>query len=76
MATTSAGPARRIARPTSSPSLEGGRAFENVPTTRVDTQCATVFLVDDRAGKLKRAIKFDYLDLSTPEKRRAAPEAE
>jgi uncharacterized protein len=35
-----------------------------------------VFLAGDRAYKLKRAIKYPYLDFSTPEQRRRACEAE
>ena len=34
------------------------------------------FLAGDRAYKLKRAVKFPYLDYSTAEQRRAACEAE
>jgi predicted kinase len=43
---------------------------------RIDTHSAIVFLAGSRALKLKRAVKFDYLDFSTPELRRAACEAE
>src|SRR5262249_38255692 len=35
-----------------------------------------VFLVGERAWKLKRAVRFPYLDFSTPELRQAAFEAE
>ena len=35
-----------------------------------------MFLVGERAYKLKRAVKFDYLDFSTPERRRHMCEAE
>jgi aminoglycoside phosphotransferase family enzyme len=37
---------------------------------RADTHAALIFLAGDRAYKLKRAIKFPYLDFSTIEKRR------
>ncbi len=37
---------------------------------RIDTHTSVVFLVGDRAFKLKRAVRFDYLDYSTPERRR------
>lgn len=40
------------------------------PVERIDTHTSVVFLVDDRAFKLKRAVQFDYLDYSTPEQRR------
>ena len=43
---------------------------------RIDTHAARVFLVGDRAWKLKRAVQFDYLDFSTADRRRAALEAE
>lgn len=37
---------------------------------RIDTHTSVVFLVGDRAYKLKRAVRFDYLDYSTLERRR------
>jgi hypothetical protein len=43
---------------------------------RVDTHASVVFLAGDLAWKLKRAVKFDYLDFSTPERRRAMCQAE
>jgi aminoglycoside phosphotransferase family enzyme/predicted kinase len=43
---------------------------------RIDTHSAVVFLAADRAYKLKRAVRYDYLDFSTCERRRAACEAE
>jgi aminoglycoside phosphotransferase family enzyme len=43
---------------------------------RIDTHSAIVFLAGSRALKLKRAVKFDYLDFSTAELRRIACEAE
>jgi hypothetical protein len=53
------------------PETHGGAAVE-----RIDTHSAIVFLAASRALKLKRAVKFDYLDFSTPELRRAACEVE
>ena len=54
-----------------------GRAFGSGETMRrIDTHAARVFLVGDRAWKLKRAVQFDYLDFSTADRRRAALEAE
>jgi aminoglycoside phosphotransferase family enzyme/predicted kinase len=44
--------------------------------TRIDTHAASVFLAGDRALKVKRAVRFPFLDYSTPEKRKAACEAE
>ncbi len=43
---------------------------------RVDTHISCVFLAGDRAYKLKRAVRFSYLDFSTAELRRAACESE
>jgi aminoglycoside phosphotransferase family enzyme/predicted kinase len=43
---------------------------------RIDTHAASVFLVGDRALKVKRAVRFPFLDYSTLEKRKAACEAE
>ena len=43
---------------------------------RIDTHGAVVFLAGDRAYKLKRAVKFPYMDFSTVERRRAMCEAE
>jgi len=46
------------------------------PVRRIDTHISAIFLVGDRAYKLKRAVRFDYLDFSTVELRRRACEAE
>lgn len=43
---------------------------------RIDTHGASVFLAGDRAYKLKRAVKFPYMDFSTSAKRLAACVAE
>jgi uncharacterized protein len=51
-----------------------GRRADNV--TRIDTHASVVFLVGDRAYKLKRAIKFSYLDYSTVAKRETMCRAE
>lgn len=48
----------------------------NGPCRRIDTHAASIFLAGDRAWKLKRAVRFPYLDFSTPEHRRAALVAE
>ncbi|MGZ5836697.1 MAG: DNA-binding protein, partial [Xanthobacteraceae bacterium] len=44
--------------------------------TRIDTHAAAVFLAGDYAYKVKRAVKFPFLDFSTLGKRKAALEAE
>ena len=43
---------------------------------RLSTHASLIFLAGDRAFKLKRAVKYPYLDFSTPELRRRACEAE
>ncbi|MBT3764553.1 MAG: hypothetical protein HOF84_01770, partial [Rhodospirillales bacterium] len=42
---------------------------------RVETHISEIFLIKDRAYKLKRAVRFPYLDFDTREKRRIACEA-
>src|SRR6478609_1411332 len=44
--------------------------------TRIDTHAAAVFLAGDHAYKIKRAVKFPFLDFSTLSLRKAALEAE
>jgi hypothetical protein len=46
------------------------------PVRRVDTHGAAVFLAGPDVYKVKRAVRYPYLDFSTIEKRRAACEAE
>lgn len=53
------------------PATHGGAAVK-----RVNTHAAIVFLAGDRALKIKRAVKFPFLDFSTLEKRKTACEAE
>src|ERR1043166_2891626 len=50
--------------------------FGGAPVRRIDTHAASVFLAGDRALKIKRAVRFPYLDYSTLEKRKAACAAE
>ena len=54
----------------------GGPLGEAGPVERIDTHAASVFLAGERAWKLKRAVRFPYLDFSTAAKRRAALETE
>lgn len=51
-----------------------GRPGERV--ARIDTHSASIFLVGDDAYKLKRAVRYDYLDFSTVERRQRLCEAE
>ncbi len=53
------------------PATHGG-----TKVTRIDTHGAAVFLAGERALKVKRAVRFPFLDYSTIEKRKAACEAE
>src|ERR1700677_4016901 len=53
------------------PKTHGGRAVK-----RIDTHAASVFLAGDRTLKVKRAVRFPFLDYSTLGKRKAACEAE
>jgi aminoglycoside phosphotransferase family enzyme/predicted kinase len=46
------------------------------PVERIDTHGAVVFLVGERAYKLKRAVSYSYLDYGSAEKRRQFCEAE
>ena len=47
-----------------------------IPVERIDTHISVVWLAGDRVYKLKRAVRFDYVDFSTIERRRAACQAE
>ena len=55
----------------SSPATHDGAAVE-----RIDTHASIVFLAGERAWKLKRAVRYDYLDYSTADRRRAMCDAE
>jgi aminoglycoside phosphotransferase family enzyme/predicted kinase len=46
------------------------------PVQRIDTHSAAVFLAGDRVFKIKRALRYPFLDFSTLSKRKAACEAE
>lgn len=48
----------------------------DLPTTRIVTHGAVVFLNGDRAWKMKRPVRYRYLDFSTPEFRHDALDAE
>jgi uncharacterized protein len=55
----------------SDPATHGG-----LRVRRVDTHAAAVFLMGERALKVKRAVRFPFLDYSTLDKRKAACLAE
>jgi aminoglycoside phosphotransferase family enzyme/predicted kinase len=53
------------------PATHGGR-----PVQRIDTHAAAVFLAGERAIKIKRAVRFPFLDYSSLDRRKAACAAE
>jgi aminoglycoside phosphotransferase family enzyme/predicted kinase len=54
----------------------GDAATHGRPVERIDTHGAIVFLAGDDVYKVKRAVRFPFMDFSTLEKRRLACEAE
>ena len=48
------------------------RTHAGAAVKRIDTHAASVFLAGERAYKVKRAVRFPFLDYSTLEKRKAA----
>jgi aminoglycoside phosphotransferase family enzyme/predicted kinase len=56
--------------------LEAAATHGGELVRRVDTHSAIVFLAGARAWKLKRAVRYDYLDFSTVERRRLACQRE
>lgn len=50
--------------------LSGSGELGPGPVERIDTHISIMFLEGDRAYKLKRAVRFPYLDFSSPELRR------
>jgi len=56
--------------------LERSSTHGGADVRRIDTHAAVVFLAGARAYKVKRAVRFPFLDFSTLEKRRNACTAE
>ena len=56
--------------------LERATTHAGEMVRRIDTHAAAVFLAGERAYKIKRAVRFPFLDYSSLEKRKAACEAE
>ena len=58
--------------------LSAGYAFgvSDQQVERIDTHAAIVFLIGDHAYKLKRAVRYSFLDFSTIEKRHRILDAE
>lgn len=65
------GPQEEVIAFLGDPRTHGGQ-----PVERIDTHAALVFLAGDRALKLKRAVRYPYLDYSTVAKRHTACVAE
>jgi len=55
----------------SDPANHGG-----TPVERIDTHLSHIFIAGERVYKLKRALRYGFVDYSTPEKRHAACMAE
>src|SRR5688572_3127645 len=51
-------------------------SIDGTPVRQINTHAASVFLTGERALKVKRAVRFPFLDYSTLHKRKAACEAE
>jgi aminoglycoside phosphotransferase family enzyme/predicted kinase len=56
--------------------LSDPATYGGAPVERLSTHGAHIFLAGDRAYKLKRAVRYPYMDFSTLEKREAACRAE
>lgn len=65
------GPQEEVIAFLGDPRTHGGQ-----PVERIDTHAALVFLAGERALKLKRAVRYPYLDYSTVARRHAACLAE
>ena len=62
---------QEVVRFLASPSTHAGAAVE-----RIETHGSIVFLSGTRAWKLKRAVRYDYMDFSTLDRRKAMCDAE
>jgi len=56
--------------------LGASATHAGMPVERIDTHTSVVFLAGQRAFKLKRAVRYDYLDYATAEQRRQMCEDE
>ena len=56
--------------------LSDPQTHDGYPVQRIDTHAASVFLAGPRALKIKRAVKFPFLDYSTLAKRKSACDQE
>jgi uncharacterized protein len=56
--------------------LAAPSTHDGTPVERIETHGSIVFLAGARAWKLKRAVRYDYMDFSTADVRKAMCEAE
>lgn len=56
--------------------LSSSSSHNGAPVRRIDTHLSRVFLAGDRVYKIKRALRYDFADFSTLERRKAACEKE
>jgi len=56
--------------------LASPSTYDEAAVERIETHASIVFLAGSRAWKLKRAVRYDYLDFSTVERRKSMCEAE
>lgn len=56
--------------------LSSPASHAGAPVERIDTHASIIFLAGARAWKLKRAVRYGYLDYSTADRRRVMCEAE
>ena len=56
--------------------LDTSATHAGMAVERIETHASIVFLAGTRALKLKRAVRYDYLDFSSAERRKAMCEAE
>lgn len=56
--------------------LAAGEAFGGKPPQRIDTHISVIFLTEDRAYKLKRAIRTSYLDYTELDARKRGADRE
>ena len=54
----------------------GGFGVPGAPVERITTHAAIVFLVGERAYKMKRSVRYSFLDFTTLDRRKSALEAE
>ena len=56
--------------------LSSPESYEGSTVQRIDTHLSHIFLTANRAYKIKRAVRYDFVDFSTVAKRKAACEKE